>query len=88
VPVEIRSRVLVVSMPLKTMKWSAKDFTTAAASGFELWTKEQMEPTISALVLAPAEPPDDLDNDDDMSVLCEESVRKVVISDTVTNATR
>jgi hypothetical protein len=54
VSVEIHSRVLVVSWSLGQMTWTAADFKKAKEGGLTVWTKEQMEPTISALVLAPA----------------------------------
>ena len=54
VSVSISDRVLVVSMPLVELDWDAAAFDKAKNCGLTVWTKEQMEPTISALVLAPA----------------------------------
>jgi hypothetical protein len=41
-------------MPLAELDWDPAAFKTAEECGLTVWTKEQMEPTISALVLAPA----------------------------------
>ncbi len=63
-------------MSLEETKWSAEDFIMAKTVGLTLWTKEQMEPTISALVLAPAVLPDICEWSDMSELSREEIMRK------------
>jgi hypothetical protein len=62
--VQIRKRVLVFSKDWQTLSsqsgWGAFQFKRAYAKGLMLWTREMMEPTISALEYVPSSSQDDV----------------------------